>query len=91
LNVAKGIDDQKHAELKEASRTLQLIYGYLEMGYTLSYSADGGEAKEIGNVSTLDLSDEHFVGPIIGIFAEGEGGEIGSRDLTIDSASYRTV
>lgn len=61
------------------------------MEYILSYGTDSEEVKEIGKVSTMDLSDKDFVGPIIGIFAEGEGGEVDFRDFEIDSASSRAV
>jgi hypothetical protein len=61
------------------------------MEYILSYGTDSEEVKEIGKVSTMDLSDKDFVGPIIGIFAEGECGEVDFRDFEIDSASSRAV
>lgn len=90
-NTAKGIDDQKHAKLEKAFQTLQLVCEYSEMEYILSYGTDSEEVKEIGKVSTMDLSDKDFVGPIIGIFAEGECGEVDFRDFEIDSASSRAV
>jgi beta-xylosidase len=90
LNKAKNIDRQESAELDATPQALQLTFDYSETEYTLSYCADGGEVKQLGQVPTKDLSDKDFVGPIFGIFAEGSG-EIDFKDLTIDSASLRAM
>ncbi|KAH6882939.1 glycosyl hydrolase [Alternaria rosae] len=86
FNKAKSIDRQDSANLDTAPQTLQLTFEYSETKYKLSYRADSGEVKEFAQVSTMDLSDKDFVGPIVGIFAEGSG-EIDFHDFVIDSAS----
>jgi beta-xylosidase len=91
LNKAKGINNHEHVELTDAFQTLQLVIEYSEMDYTLSYATESREFKEIGKVSTMDLSDKDFVGPIIGVFAEGEGREIDLRDFAVDRASSWAV
>jgi beta-xylosidase len=91
MNTAKRIDNQQHAELEEIPQALQFVFEYSETEYILSYRADSGEVKELGRVSTMDLSNKDFVGPIVGIFAEGEGGEIDLKDFTVDGASSRAV
>ncbi|KAI4952779.1 hypothetical protein J4E91_003253 [Alternaria rosae] len=86
FNKAKSIHRQDSANLDTAPQTLQLMFEYSETKYKLSYRADSGEVKEFAQVPTMDLSDKDFVGPIVGIFAEGSG-EIDFHDFVIDSAS----
>jgi len=86
LNKAKSIDREESTELDNAPQTLQLTFEYTETEYKLSHRTDSGEPKEFAQVPTMDLSDKDFVGPIIGIFAEGSG-EVVFRDFVIDSAS----
>jgi hypothetical protein len=91
MNTAKRIDNQQHADLEGPPQALQFVFEYSETEYILSYCADSGEVKELGRVSTMDLSNKDFVGPIVGIFAEGEGGEVVSKNFTVDGASSRAA
>jgi beta-xylosidase len=91
FNKAKGIDRSMKQDIMGDFEKLKLVLKYTEMDYTASYAIDGGSAKELGKVETMELSDKDFVGPIIGVYAVNEGGpkdgiEVKFEDFVVDSA-----
>lgn len=90
LNKGKSIDQTTTKEVDSSFEKLNIRVQYTEMEYSVYYGLDGGEVKELGKVSTMDLSNKDFTGPIIGVHAvsESRSGEVKIRfeGYIVDSA-----
>jgi beta-xylosidase len=90
LNKGNYIDRTNKQEVDGRFEKLNLRLSYTEMEYSVHYSLDGGDVKELGQVSTMDLSNKDFTGPIIGVHAVCEGRseniKVHFEDFVVDSA-----
>ncbi|PSN63440.1 putative xylosidase/arabinosidase [Corynespora cassiicola Philippines] len=60
---------------------------YTESSYSLWYDTHGTGSDQgtcLATVDTLNLTDPDFVGPVIGVFADGQEEKVNFSDITID-------
>ncbi|USP76375.1 glycoside hydrolase family 43 protein [Curvularia clavata] len=73
-NTAKKIDRYHTVQLPDNSQPLQFIVDYTELKYDVWYRLGAvGQMIGVGSVDAMEISGKDFVGPIVGVFAVGEG------------------
>jgi beta-xylosidase len=90
LNKAKNIDGRASVIAEQASQGVQAIglkIEYTEMEYIFSFRPGStGNWTELMRLDTADLSGLDFVGPVIGLFAVGDGKTlVRFSEFTMDS------
>lgn len=93
LNKGRHISYTSGSEIDTNFEKLTLRLEYTELEYTVLYSLDGGPTRNLtglGKVSTMELSNKDFTGPIIGVHAVCEKGsenfKVHFEDFVTDSA-----
>ncbi|KAH7413758.1 glycosyl hydrolase [Phaeosphaeria sp. MPI-PUGE-AT-0046c] len=90
LNEGISIDRTTTKIVDEHFEKLNIRIQYTELEYSLYYGLDGSEVKELGKVSTMDLSNKDFTGPIVGVHAVSESSsedvKIHFEDFVVDGA-----
>ncbi|KAF2128769.1 glycoside hydrolase family 43 protein [Dothidotthia symphoricarpi CBS 119687] len=82
-NKVSAINRSLVHRIRGSPNTLRLVLKYTDMEYEASYSVDGAKSIVSGTADTMDLSEMDFVGPIIGLFVTGEGGEVCFKDFEV--------
>lgn len=86
VNKAKQINRSVEHQLSHTPTALKFIFSYTEHEYLASVVADGGERLELARVDAVELSGKDFVGPIVGVFAVGEGEKARFGEFVVDGA-----
>ncbi|OSS46878.1 hypothetical protein B5807_08992 [Epicoccum nigrum] len=88
VNKAKQINRSVEHQLDHTPNNLQFTFSYTEHEYRASIVVDGGEVVELGRVDAVELSGKDFVGPVVGVFAvgEGEGEKVRFGGFMVDDA-----
>ncbi len=85
LNAAKSYNVRRNKEIKlQESIQCQIKYTERSLRFFVRDSEDHLECME--EVDTLVLTGVDFTGPVIGIFAIGDGGKVRFTDFEIDGA-----
>jgi beta-xylosidase len=84
VNDALKIKEYKKHELDRLDQIL-LGISYTELEYSFWFSNNGSGTKEkLGELDTLQMSGFDFTGPLIGIFALGQGLKVTFSDFEVD-------
>ncbi|RDW56526.1 hypothetical protein BP6252_14130 [Coleophoma cylindrospora] len=86
LNKAKNINKSTTCDvpLKEKD-VLSLKCTYTEASYEFSYKTNpDGAWTTVGKIDTLEMCGYDYIGPIFGVYAIGEGGEVEFEDFAVD-------
>lgn len=87
FNKARQINRCVEHELDCAPNSLKFVFEYTEHEYRASVVVDGIKAIEVGKVEAVELSAKDFVGPVVGVFAVGDGGEkVRFGEFVVDGA-----
>jgi hypothetical protein len=82
-NRAKSYSVEQTQQVKtDNTIKFQIRYSERSMGFYIHIS--GGHWQCMEEVDTLMMTDFDFTGPVIGIFAVGNGGEVKFTDFEID-------
>jgi beta-xylosidase len=85
LNAAKFYNVRRNRQIKlQEHIKFQIKYTERSLRFFVRDSEDHWECME--EVDTLIMTDVDFTGPVIGIFAIGDGGEVRFTDFEIDGA-----
>lgn len=86
INKAKHLTKSKTEDISLGEQdVVALKCSYTEMSYEFSFRTDPkGKWYTIGRVDTLDMSGYDYIGPIFGLFAVGEAGEVDFENFTLD-------
>ena len=86
FNKARQINRCVEHELDGAPSSVKFFFEYSEFGYLATFAVDEGERVELGKAEAVELSAKDFVGPVVGVFAVGDGGKVRFGEFVVDGA-----
>ena len=84
INNAKSIKKTSTHSVSEDASSIRIRIEYTEKGYTLSFAVDDKEWQSVATLDLIDMTGPDFVGPVIGVFALGDGGNVEVTDLKVE-------
>ncbi|KAL4728124.1 hypothetical protein ACLX1H_004859 [Fusarium chlamydosporum] len=84
INNAKEIKKSSTYSISEEVTSIRFRIGYTEKEYRIAYALDEKEWQSVATLDLIDMTGPDFVGPVIGVFALGDGVKVEVTDLDVE-------